>query len=408
MNNYKKTNRQLLDARGHWGIKCGLDNTQRLLEALDNPQNAFKVVLIAGTNGKGSTGSFMSHALRACGIKVGWTTSPHLVSPTERIWIDGFSLGQCDLDRLLGEVFKVEEQIGIQATYFELIITAAFLAFREAKIDIAIVEVGMGGRWDATNISNPILTVLTNVEIDHATYLGNTREEIAREKLCTARSGRPLILGPSLNPDWVQRLLECHPIILPAQIIQAAMIAWDHSWVDGHRIGLAGQHQIENLATAWEALIALRQCGFVVNTGMAWIGIENAVWPGRLWRVPGLSNVFMDGAHNLDGAKRLAAHARNTGVRPHIFFSAMGDKDLSGMRAQLVTTEPVAVTLVLGENSRYANKDTLKKLWNTDQVLDIPGAVQCLKEPSEHCKLVCGSLYFLGDLLAAFGIDPVF
>ena len=409
MNNSTQTNSQRLEARGHWGIKCGLENPKRLLEALGNPQDSFKIILLAGTNGKGSTGSFITHALHACEIKVGWTTSPHLVSPVERIWLNGSNLEKDNLDRLLGNVFEAEAEIGIQATYFELITATAFMAFREGKIDIAIVEVGMGGRWDATNASNPILTILTNVEIDHASYLGNNREAIAKEKLCTARSGRPLVLGPSLNENWVQQLLECHPIVMPAHKIQADKLAWDHSWIDNHRIKLAGQHQIDNLATAWETIKALHQYGFVIDTNLAWHGIENATWPGRLWRVPGLSNVFMDGAHNLDGARCLATHARNSGVRPNLFFSAMGDKDLRGMKEQLDTMKPISVTLVRGENERYADQDILKRIWGADlEVLDIPKAVQRLREPKEKCRLICGSLYFIGDLLSALGINPAF
>jgi dihydrofolate synthase/folylpolyglutamate synthase len=262
MSDIQMQNRQILDARGHWGIKCGLENSYRLLEALGNPQNSFKTVLIAGTNGKGSTGSFISHALRSCGTRVGWTTSPHLVSPAERIWINGSNISHYNLDRFLGKVLKAEAKINILATYFELIIATAFLAFSEATIDLAVVEVGMGGRWDATNVSDPILTVLTNVEIDHVTYLGTTREDIAREKLCTARSGRPLVLGPSINPNWIQPLLECHPTIVPTNKLKADIIAWDHSWISGHRIKLAGQHQIDNLATAWETLRELKKKWF--------------------------------------------------------------------------------------------------------------------------------------------------
>jgi len=402
-------NKQILDARGHWGVKYGLENQQKLLEALGSPQNSFKTILIAGTNGKGSTGAFISHALNACRINVGWTTSPHLVSPTERVWINGHNLKPVDFNRILGKVFEAEEQIGIQATYFELITTAAFLAFHEAKVTIAVVEVGMGGRWDATNVSDPILTVLTNVGIDHVAYLGNTREEIAREKLCTARSERPLVIGPDLNSKWLHNLLECNPTILQTQKMQAETIAWDHSFIQGHRIQLAGEHQIDNLATAWRSLLALKQYGIDVDINMAWNGIENTTWPGRMWKVPGLCNVFMDGAHNLDGAQRLASHARNTGTKPHLFFSAMGDKDLDGMKAQLITMQPVDITLVHGENPRYASQDTLKKLWGTNlEVFDISKVAKMLTKPSEHCRLICGSLYFLGDLLAALDINPVF
>ncbi|MDR3670807.1 MAG: Mur ligase family protein [Holophaga sp.] len=404
-----------LTTRGHWGIKCGLENPRKLLEALDKPQDSFPVVLLAGTNGKGSTGAFLAHALRACGLRTGWTSSPHLVSPAERIWVDGAPVSETTLDRLLGEAFAAEIRLGIQATYFELMIAAAFLAFREARMDIAVVEVGMGGRWDATNASEPVLSILTNVEMDHMSYLGKTREEIAREKLCTARTGRPMVLGPTLDPAWLEPLLECRPVFHPSPRIQAELLAWDHSLVQGHRLQLAGRHQLDNLATAWEALRGLTQLGFPVTEAAAWAGIEATTWPGRLWAVPGLANVFMDGAHNPDGARSLAAHARATGVKPHMMFSAMGDKDLTGIKAELRTMQPASITLVRGtSNPRYATAEVLRDLWGADrEVVDMETAARRLREPNRTApldapRLVCGSLYFIGDLLKALGMGPTF
>jgi dihydrofolate synthase/folylpolyglutamate synthase len=400
---------QALEARGHWGIKRGLENPRRLLEALDRPQDAWPAVLVAGTNGKGSTGAFLAHALHACGLRTGWTTSPHLVSPAERIWVNGAVLTEAHLDRLLGKVFRAEARLGIQATYFELMIAAAALAFREARVQLAVVEVGMGGRWDATNACDPILTVLTNVQMDHMNFLGDTREAIAREKLCTARAGRPLVLGPGLDPGWVWPLLETRPVLCPAPSLRAETVSFDHSVVQGHPIRLAGLHQLDNLATAWEALRELSRLGFPVTPGAAWAGLERTVWPGRLWSVPELQGVVMDGAHNLDGARALATHARATGVRPHLVFSAMGDKDLTGMRAQLMTMEPRSVTLVRGDNPRYATAEALRELWGAGlPVLDIDSAANRLREPQEGYRLVCGSLYFLGDLLRSLGLVPHF
>jgi dihydrofolate synthase/folylpolyglutamate synthase len=400
---------QALEARGHWGIKCGLENPRKLLGALGDPHLAFPVVLLAGTNGKGSTGAFLVHALRACGIRTGWTTSPHLVSPAERIWVDGAPLDEPTLDRLLGAAFAAEARLGLQATYFELMIAAACLAFREAQVGLAVLEVGMGGRWDATNTSDPLLTILTNVEMDHMRYLGENRTAIAREKLCTARPGRPLVLGPGLDPRWLWPLLECRPVLYPAPPLRAERLAWDHSLVEGHRIQLAGRHQMDNLATAWEALRGLGRLGFRIDPAAAWRGIEGTTWPGRLWAVPGLPNVFMDGAHNPHGARALAAHARATGVHPHLFFSAMGDKDLNGMRTELSGMGPASVTLVRGDNPRYATAGALQALWGAGlEVLDIETAAQRLRQPSGSPRLVCGSLYFIGDLLRALGLGATF
>ncbi len=400
-------NLQRLEARGHWGIKCGLDNPRALLDGLDHPERAFPTVEIVGTNGKGSTGAFLANALHAAGLNVGWTTSPHLLSPTERLWINGAFIDESALDRWLGEAFQAEKQLGIQATYFELMISAAMLAFRSQAVDIALVEAGLGGRWDATNALDPIVTVLTNVGIDHEKYLGDTRESIAREKLCTARNGQPLVLGPGLDPEWIRPLLECDPILLPALPMQAERIAWDYSLVQGHRIGLAGAHQIQNLSTAMETLKRLRELGFALPEDSIWEGIGRTQWPGRMWAIPGLEQVWADGAHNPDGARAAAAHVRNCGLHPHLYFGVMADKDIQGMATEFRTVQPSSVTLVKGGNERYADASTLRRAWGEDlEVIGLEETAERLRLPADGPRLVTGSLFFIGDLLRTLGIAP--
>lgn len=401
------TNLERLEARGHWGIKAGLENPRAFLEVLDHPERGFQSIEIVGTNGKGSTGAFLANALRACGHRVGWTTSPHLISPRERIWIDGAFVDEADLDRWLGEAFQAEARLGIQATYFELMIASVLLAFRERGVRIAVVEAGLGGRWDATNALDPILTALTNVGLDHERYLGSTREAIAREKLCAARTGRPLVLGPGLEPDWIRPLLECEPVLHPAPLAQAEVVAWDHSVVQGHRVGLAGAHQVRNLSTALEVLTRLREQGLDLPEARVWEGVERTRWPGRMWAIPGLDRVWADGAHNPDGAEAAAAHIRACGVHPDLFFGVMADKDLAGMVAALRSAEPRSVTLVKGANERYAGDESLRRAWGADlPVLDLEGAARRLREPAEGPRLVTGSLFFIGDLLRTLGIAP--
>ncbi|MBI1751457.1 MAG: bifunctional folylpolyglutamate synthase/dihydrofolate synthase [Acidobacteria bacterium] len=396
-----------LQERGHMGIKCGLENIRALLGALGRPDEGYPVVLIAGTNGKGSTGAFMAHMLRAAGFTVGWTTSPHLADVTERVWVDGEPIGEGALDLLLGEAFDAEERAGIQATYFELVITAALLAFRMTGVEVALLEVGMGGRWDATNATEPFLTVLTTVGLDHQQYLGDTREAIAREKLCTAREGRPLVLGPSLDPEWIWPLLACAPTLHPAQRLGPADIRWDHSRVEGRRVGLAGLHQLDNLATAFEAIRQLQARGFPIPDDRLWEGVAQARWPGRLWQVPGLEGVWMDGAHNVDGARALAEHALACGVRPHLYMGAMGDKDLAGVAAELKRIRPLSVTFVQGDAPRYATLRQLQEAWNLDApLLTLRQAAAHLRASAEAPRLVTGSLYLLGDLLREMGIRP--
>ncbi len=393
--------------RGHFGIKCGLENIQALLEGLGRPDENFPVVLIAGTNGKGSTGAFLAHMLKAAGFVVGWTTSPHLVDVTERIWVDGEPIGEGALDLLLGEAFEAEERVGIQATYFELMITAALSAFRMTGVEVALLEVGMGGRWDATNATEPILTVLTTVALDHQQYLGHTREAIAREKLCTAREGKPLVLGPSLDPAWIAPLLPCQPTLHPAPRLGPADLRWDHSRLGDKRVGLAGLHQLDNLATAFEALRQLQGLGFPIEEGRLWPGVATVQWPCRLWRVPGLQDVWMDGAHNPEGARVLADHALACGVRPHLYIGAMGDKDLAGVARELKRMRPLSVTFVQGEATRYATASNLGEAWGLEaQMLTLRQAAVHLRAQSAAPRLVTGSLYLLGDLLRHMGIQP--
>ncbi len=407
MESFKPVHLPRLQERGHFGIKFGLENIRALLESLGRPDQGFPVILIAGTNGKGSTGAFLAHMLKAAGFIVGWTTSPHLVDVAERIWVDGEPIGTGALDLLLGEAFEAEAAAGCRATYFELMITAALSAFRMTGVEVALLEVGMGGRWDATNATEPILTVLTTVDLDHQQYLGHTREAIAREKLCTAREGRPLVLGPSLEPSWVEPLLPCRPTLYPAPRLGGTELRWDHSLVDGRRVGLAGAHQLDNLATALEALRQLQHLGFPVEAERAWPGVADVQWPGRLWRVPGLQEVWMDGAHNPEGARVLADHALACGVRPHLYVGAMADKDLAGVARELMRMQPLSVTFVQGEASRYATASALGEAWGLEaQMLTLRQAAIHLRARSEAPRLVTGSLYLLGDLLRQMGIRP--
>lgn len=393
--------------RGHWGIKKGLENTTALLKALGRPDRSYPIVLIAGTNGKGSVGALLANAMKSAGNVVGWYTSPHLVTPLERIWTDGHHIGAGALDLLLNEAFEAERDEGFAATYFELMTVAAFSAFRMTGVELAIVEVGLGGRWDATNTCEPMVSVLTNVGLEHQQYLGNTLEAIAGEKLCIARDGHTLVVGQDLNPDWLWPLMECRPAMFQAPSLSPSAIAWDHSMVNGHRLNLAGAHQVKNLATALEVMRHLRFMGFPIPDAALWKGIEETQWPGRLWKVPGLDDVWMDGAHNPDGAMVLTDHAVACDVHPALFFGAMKDKDLLAMKSQLMRMAPRSITGIVGQGDRWANGAQLRSVWGGGlEVLDLPQAAQRLEEKADGKRLVTGSLYLIGDLLRELRIYP--
>ena len=403
-----------LESRGHWGIKKGLENIRGMLAKMGNPEASYPAMLIAGTNGKGSTGAFLAHALKAAGKKVGWTTSPHLVSPSERVWIDGQRISEEYLGQLLALALGAEEASGAKATYFELMIAAALQAFKESSVDVAIVEVGLGGRWDSTNALDPILTILTNVAFDHTAHLGNTLQAIAREKLCTARDGRPLVLGPGLAPDWLMPLCECRPSMAPSKMPNAE-IFWDYSIVGGHRINLAGEHQIRNLATAMAAIDALRGLGWALDPEAIFSGFSSATWPGRLWPAPGLKGVTFDGAHNAQGAQALASHMLKFGVHAHIVFCAMSDKDIGSMASALAATGPisVAVAQIAGAGdakfSRYSSAGAMQRAWrdagyDDPQALEFDEIAAKLRQNNADTFLVTGSLYFLGHLMKQMNI----
>ena len=407
-------NLQRLRGRSHLGIKRGLENTRALLSALGSPELSFPSILIAGTNGKGSVGAFLAHVLKASGRTVGWTSSPHLVHETERIWIDGGPIGVGALELLLGEAFDAEQRAGVEATYFELMITTALLAFRMTGVEVALLEVGMGGRWDATNAVEPMLSVLTSVGLDHQQYLGSTLEAIAREKLCIARTGRPLVVGPGLDEDWILPLLECEPTLHYAPPMEAEEIHWEHSLLQGHRVPLAGTHQVANLSTTLEIVDRLRDIGFPVSPEHLWNGIESTRWPARLWKVPGMESIWMDGAHNPDGAKGLASHALRCGVWPHVMFGAMGDKDIAGVASELLRLEPRTLAFVRGPESRYASPGQLREAFGARgakaPLLDIKAAAQRIQThdatyPGEPL-LVTGSLYLLGNLMRELNLNP--
>jgi dihydrofolate synthase/folylpolyglutamate synthase len=397
----------LLAERGHMGIKKGLENIRALLQALGNPQDNFPVVLIGGTNGKGSTGAFLAHMLRASGLVVGWTTSPHFLHPRERIWVDGEPIGEGALDLLLGEAFEAEGRAGVKATYFELMITAALSAFRMTGVEVALLEVGMGGRWDATNATEPMLSIITSVGMDHQQHLGWTREAIGREKLCISRDGHSLVLGPSLDPEWARPLLEKHPRLCPVPRLVAERLAFGETTVQGHPVPLGGLHQLDNLATAFEAVRQLSAFGFPIREERLWEGVAATRWPGRIWKVPGLENVWMDGAHNVDGARVLVDHAISCGLRPHLLVGAMEDKDLGAVAKEFLRLPPRSLTFVRGDAQRYATFDQLFEAFGQDAPgLTVREAAQHLRAPSAEPRLVTGSLYLLGDLLAELGVDP--
>jgi dihydrofolate synthase/folylpolyglutamate synthase len=330
--------------------KLGLERIRAVLQALGRPQDRLRFVHVAGTNGKGSTCAMIESALRASGLRTGLFTSPHLAEPTERIRIDGAPISA---DRFADAFNRL---LGLHTTYFETVTAMALLVFAEERVDMVVLEVGLGGRLDATNVVSPDLSVVTPVDFDHEAFLGKSLESIAAEKAGILKPGVPAVFARQ-RPE-AARVLDRRAAELSIPVARTA--DWLVSDLDidprGSRFRLtgerhlritcplAGEHQVENAVTAAVALACLGIADSAIETGIA-----RARWPGRLERVSERPEIILDGAHNPAGARALAAYIdRFYGRRTvRLIYGAMRDKaidEISGIlfpRAhQVIVTAP--------------------------------------------------------------------
>lgn len=303
------------------GVRLGLERVREFLQVLGEPQHAYAVVHVAGTNGKGSVTAMVAHALREAGYTVGANFSPHTSQVNERIWIDGKPIGDALLSDLLEEVDRARREWaetaridGEALTYFELITCTAFLAFARAGVDIAVIETGMGGRLDATNVVNPQVVAISTIGLDHSEQLGDTLAKIAFEKAGIFKKSAAAVIGPmdsSAKAVFVRRAQ-----VLKMQLWQPGPDmrrsfqggTWSFTTPEGElsgvRLALEGLHQGANATVALGALHLLRGQGFPVDDDAVRRGFETVWLPGRLEQLrPGL---WVDGAHNLPGMEAVA------------------------------------------------------------------------------------------------------
>jgi dihydrofolate synthase/folylpolyglutamate synthase len=320
--------------------KFGLDRITRLLEALGSPHRAGRFVHVAGTNGKGSTCAMIEAGLRAAGVRTGLYTSPHLNEPTERIQIAGLPISQVQFAEAFTEVHEIAErmlragELDLHPTYFETVTAMAFSLFARQQVDTIVLEVGMGGRLDATNVVNPALSVIAPIDLDHQAFLGDTLPKIAAEKAGILKPGVPSIF--SEQPAEAETVLRAHakgPYTLARDwaITDLALNELGSSFrMRDLRIvcPLAGQHQVENARTA---AIALHQLG------VSPAGIAITRWPGRLEHVSRRPEIILDGAHNPAGTRALVDYIRRfySGRRIWIVYGVMRDKAAAEMASLL-------------------------------------------------------------------------
>jgi len=320
--------------------KFGLDRITRLLDALGNPHRTGRFVHVAGTNGKGSTSAMIEAGLRASGVRTGLYTSPHLVEPTERIQIAGQAIASDQFARVFTEVHETAERmlqagdLDLHPTYFESVTAMAFLLFASERVEAAVLEVGLGGRLDATNVVTPALSVITPIDFDHQIFLGDTLGKIASEKAGILKPGVPAIFAE--QPPEAEAVLRAHatgPCTLSRDWAISDLELDAHSSrfrMRGIEIvcPLAGEHQVQNARTAAIALHEL---------GVSPAGIANTWWPGRLERVSEQPEIVLDGAHNPAGTRALANYIRRfyKGRRIWIVYGVMRDKAVAEMAEML-------------------------------------------------------------------------
>jgi dihydrofolate synthase/folylpolyglutamate synthase len=419
-----------LTERGRFGIRLGLGRTRALLHAIGDPQRTVRGALVGGTNGKGSVLALAGSALRAAGIRVGTTPKPHLVSYRERLEIDGRPIDPATFGRLVREVVAAADRIERRhgpPTEFELLTAMLFRWFAEEGVDLAIVEVGLGGRLDATHAWDGGVAAITNVALDHMAWLGDTVVAIAREKAAITERGDIAVTGATGDALAVIRRRARRVAAPLTEVAPAPLLGWDRDGLEvelprlgATRVGLRGRHQAENAAVADALLDAIEAQGFArVPAAARRAGYATARWPGRLelLAVAG-HDVLLDGAHNPAGAAALAQaiddlrrflDGGGAASPPPVTLvhASMRDKDVDGIIDALATSTAlrdarILATQVAGERAMPA--DFLAARWRAARpgaiisaVEDVAAALDGALTSAPGPVVVAGSLYLVGE-----------
>jgi dihydrofolate synthase / folylpolyglutamate synthase len=396
---------------GRFGMRPGLGKISALLKALENPQDRINSVHIAGTNGKGSTAAFLSSIMISAGYRVGLFTSPHLTRFTERIRVNGSEIGEDDVVRLAVPVMAAAPP---ETTFFELVTAMAWLFFAEQQVDLAVIETGMGGRFDATNAAGGLLSVITPISLDHCEHLGNSLAEIAFEKAGVIRPGRPVVSSPQQSEAMAVIGRQCE--ILGASLYRCGEAfggEWEegclsycglHNNLSGLKPGIAGRHQAGNAFSALAAAELLGGSGFNVPATALATGIERTSWPGRMEIIGEAPRIMLDGAHNPAGARALAESLRDVSRDGLIVVAGvMADKDAGEIFKPLFPLADL-VYAVSPAMERAMPSQKLAALCRSLGVAcrdagTVADGLEQARNEARHGDLilVCGSLFIVGE-----------
>lgn len=412
-----------LENLGKFGIQLGMERIEGLLRELGNPEQKIKTIHVTGTNGKGSVTSMITNILLAANLKVGKFTSPHLVRYNERICLNGEEISDEAFATTITAVKAAADSIvkkGVcdQPTQFEILTAAAFLYFCLEKVDYAVIEVGMGGLWDSTNVITPVVSVITNVSLDHTDRCGDSVERIAMQKAGIIKEKVPLVTAAegdnALGPIVTMAMFKEAPVYLYGKAFYGTEV---ESSMDGQKftlhagdfyasdyeIKLPGEHQIKNTSVAIVAAKLVSKQDDRINELALHLGVANTLWPGRLERVSQKPDLILDGAHNPDGAKALrsALDKYYPGQKVHFVFGMMGDKDMSGVIKTLIHNDDVVYTVRADGGSRAAEAEALAELVGANAIPMNSLAEAYHKAADQAGKdsiiCVCGSLYLVGE-----------
>lgn len=412
-----------LDSLGKFGIQLGMERIEGLLRELGNPEQKIKTIHVTGTNGKGSVTSMITNILLAANLKVGKFTSPHLVKYNERICLNGKDISDDDFAMAISAVRVAAESVvkkGVcqQPTQFEILTAAAFLYFYLQKVDYAVIEVGMGGLWDSTNVITPVVSVITNVALDHTDRCGATVERIAMQKAGIIKEKVPVVTAAesneALGPIISFAMFKEAPVYLYGKAfwgteVESSMAGQKftlhagNTYASDYEIKLPGEHQIKNTSLAIVAAKLVSKQDDRINELALHIGVANTLWPGRLERIHVNPDIILDGAHNPNGAEALrkALDKYYPGKKVTFVFGMMGDKDMTGVIKTLIHADDVVYTVRADQGARAAEAKGLAQLVGPNAIPmaslaeAYSTALASVKEDDVLC--VCGSLYLVGE-----------
>jgi dihydrofolate synthase/folylpolyglutamate synthase len=397
-----------------FGIKFGLASIRALLARLGNPDHAFRSIHIAGTNGKGSVTAMVDSVLRRAGYRSARYTSPHLIDLSERFVIAGTAVDRAELTRAAEDVRQAIEgaiadgTLSAKPTFFEATTAMAFDMFRRAGVDFAVIEVGLGGRLDSTNVIHPIVTAITSIDFDHQQYLGTTLGDIAGEKAGIIKPGVPVVVG-DVAPDAFA-VIERIARERGAELIRSDAAPRDYGTI---ALGLRGAHQVRNARVAMRLLETLERLGVTIGERAIIDGLTTVTWPGRLEhrRLADGRELILDAAHNPAGASALASYLRGLeagGGKPTLVFAAMRDKDVDGMLMVLLPAIG-RVVVTRPSNPRAADPEELAARIRALQpalvveIVPSPSAAVARAAALSPLVVVAGSIFLLGDVMQELG-----